>query len=231
MAWDIFLAAGPVILKGVHLTLLITVLAFILGQLVALPLALAANARNPLLKWPAETYIFFIRGSPLLVQLFLLYYGLGALPWMRETILWPVLRDPLNCAILAVGLNSAAYMGALVKGALAQVPHGLHEAGVNLGLGRWQRLTRITLPLVYRQILPVLSSEMTLVLKASSLASTITVMEMTGAARKFVSQTWAPFEAFMMAGVGYLVIGLVMAMIFRLIERFVRIPGLGGKSA
>lgn len=224
---DLVTASFPAILAGLKLTLVITLASFVLGQLAALPLALAARSASRLLSWPARTYIFVVRGSPLLVQLFLVYYGLGTIEWVRDSILWPVLREPVGCAILAIGLNSAAYMGALLSGALAQLPPGLAEAARSLGLDRRQALTRVLLPVVYRQITPVLGNEMTLVLKASSLASTVTVLEITGAARKMVAQTFAPFEIFALAGLIYLLLGLTVAWAFRRIEGWLRVPGLG----
>lgn len=224
---DIVTASFPTILAGLQLTVVITLASFVLGQLAALPLALAVRSSRRLLSWPARGYIFVVRGSPLLVQLFLIYYGLGTIEWVRDSILWMVLRDPVGCAILAIGLNSAAYMGALLSGALAQVPPGLVEATRSLGLNRRQALTRVLLPVVYRQTIPVLGNEMTLVLKASSLASTVTVLEITGAARKMVAQTFAPFEIFALAGVIYLLVGLIVAWVFRRIETWLRVPGLG----
>lgn len=227
MFWDILNSTLPKLLTGLQLTVVITLASFVLGQILALPLALAVRAKSKLLSWPARTYIFLIRGSPMLVQIFLIYYGLGSLPEVRGSFLWPILRDPVNCAILAIGLNSAAYMGALIAGALADVPKGLDEAARMLGIGRLRRLIHVTLPMVYRQILPVSGNEMTLVLKGSSLASTITVLEMTGVARKAVAQTFAPFEVFAIAGVVYLMVGLVAAWGFARLEKWLQIPGLG----
>lgn len=227
MFWDILNSTLPKLLTGLQLTVVITLASFVLGQILALPLALAVRAKSKLLSWPARTYIFLIRGSPMLVQIFLIYYGLGSLPEVRGSFLWPIMRDPVNCAILAIGLNSAAYMGALIAGALADVPKGLDEAARMLGIGRLRRLVYVTLPMVYRQILPVSGNEMTLVLKGSSLASTITVLEMTGVARKAVAQTFAPFEVFAIAGVVYLMVGLVAAWGFARLEKWLQIPGLG----
>lgn len=231
MSYEIFMAAIPIVWDGLWLTLVITLSAFVLGQGVALPLALAANARSRLLNAPARAYIFFVRGSPMLVQLFIIYYGLGSLEAVRNSVLWPLLKEPLGCAILAVGLNSAAYMGALLRGAMSQVPGGQSEAARILGLSPWQSLTRVTLPQAYRYVLPVLGNEITLVMKASSLASAVTVVEMTGAARALVARTYAPFEVFTVAGALYLALALGFAWIFRALERHTAIPGLSGHKA
>lgn len=231
MLIDLINTALPKIMDGLQLTLLITIAAFVMGQILALPLAMAVRSSFKILSYPARLYIFLVRGSPLIVQLFLVYYGLGSLPEVRGSFLWPILRDPVNCAILAIGLNSAAYMGALLAGALAEIPKGLDEAGRMLGLGALQRFIYVKLPLLYRQILPVTGNEMTLVLKGSSLASTITVLEMTGAARKVVAQTFAPFEVFAIAGAVYLAVGLIAAWGFAKLEKYLQIPGLGATKS
>ncbi|EEB82399.1 ABC transporter permease [Roseobacter sp. GAI101] len=224
MSFEIFLTAIPIVLKGLWLTLLITFCAFLLGQIVALPLALLARARSRLLRWPVKTWIFFIRGSPLLVQLFIIYFGMGEVDAIRNSVFWPILREPLNCAILAVGLNSGAYSAELLRGGLRQIPVGQLEAARVLGMSGFHALTRITLPQVYRNVLPVTGNEIILVMKGSALASAVTVMEMTGAARAFVSKTYAPFEVFTVAGIIYLVIGLALSQLFRGIERATAIP-------
>ncbi len=231
MFMDILNITLPKLWDGLQLTLLITLAAFAMGQVLALPLALAVKSRFKWLSWPARSYIFLVRGSPLMVQLFLIYYGLGSLPEVRASVLWPVLRDPINCATLAIGLNSAAYTAALIAGGLSDIPKGLAEAAKMLGLGKLRTLVYVTLPVMYRQLLPVMGNELTLVLKGSSLASTITVLEMTGVARKVVSQTFAPFEVFAIAGAVYLLVGLVAAWIFARLEAWLKIPGFGAAKA
>lgn len=226
MSGSLILAAIPVVLDGLWLTVVITCTAFLLGQILALPLALAADARARWLRWPARLYIFFVRGSPLLVQLFLIYFGLGQIEAVRDSILWPILREPLYCAILAVGLNSAAYAGALLRGAIAQTPHGQTEAARILGLRRFATMAHVILPQAYRTVLPVLGNELILVMKASALGSAVTVIEMTGAARAMVAKTYAPFEVFTVAGLMYLLLGLALSTIFRGIERAAAIPGV-----
>lgn len=224
MTLDTFLKALPVVLDGLYLTVVITLLAFVLGQVLALPLALLAGASNRAVSLPARAYIFCVRGSPLLVQLFIIYYGLGSVEWVRGSVLWPVLRDPLTCAILAVGLNSAAYVAALLQGAIRQFPVGQTEAAKALGMTGFQTLRAVTLPQVYRNVLPVLGNEIVLVMKASSLASAVTILELTGAARAFVARTYAPFEVFAAAGCFYLLFGLFLAVAFRALERRVAVP-------
>lgn len=231
MTLDVFTAALPIVLDGLYLTVVITLLAFALGQCVALPLALLARSRLRLVSLTVRGWIFCVRGSPLLVQLFILYYGLGSIDWVRDSLLWPLLREPLACAVLAVGLNSSAYVAALLDGAIQRVPKGQFEAAKALGLGRARTLRHVILPQVYRTLLPVLGNEIVLVMKASSLASAVTILEMTGAARAFVARTYAPFEVFAAAGLFYLLFGLLLAVSFRLIERWVAIPATLGRRA
>src|SRR6185437_7215653 len=208
MSETIVLQAIPLLVTALRLTIQITIAAFVLGQVLALPIGVARTSRRRLIAWPCFAYTFAVRGSPLLVQLFLVYYGLGQIAAIRSSVLWPVLREPVNCAILVIGLNSAAYSAEIIRGALLGLPKGQTEAATALGLGRLATLARVSLPQVYRIILPVIGNEIILVLKASALASTVTVMEMTGAARSLVASTYVPFEVFSIAGVLYLAAGL-----------------------
>ncbi|QCM14036.1 ABC transporter permease subunit (plasmid) [Agrobacterium tumefaciens] len=219
---------GPAFLAvkdGFLLTLWITLASFALGQVLALPLALALTSSKRVLRSVVSTYTFLVRGSPLLVQLFIVYYGLGQIEAIRESFLWPMLRSPVYCAILAIGLNSAAYSAELLAGAIRGVPVGQWEAGRALGLHRGILLWNIILPQAYRAILPAIGNELILVMKGSTLASAVTVMEMTGAARVFVARTYAPFETFLIAGAVYLLLGAVFGRLFRVLERKVAIPG------
>lgn len=219
MSLDVFIAALPVVLQGLWLTVVITFASFVLGQILMLPIGLALNARSALLRWPALTYTFVLRGSPLLVQLFIIYYGLAQFKAVRDSIFWPILRDPLYCAILAIGLNSAAYMAVILSGALKRLPPGQAEAAVSLGLSRTDRLRYVLLPQVLRNLLPNLGNESILVLKASALGGAVTLMELTGVSRAFNARTFAPFEVFIAAGLLYLGIGFILTLAFRWLER------------
>ncbi|QRM46623.1 ABC transporter permease subunit [Rhizobium sp. BG4] len=225
LSFDLFLPAFMAVKNGFLLTILITIASFALGQLLALPIALALTSDRKAIRAPLSTYTFLVRGSPLLVQLFIIYYGLGQIDAVRHSIFWPLLRNPVYCAILAIGLNSAAYAGELIAGAIRQLPAGQWEAGKALGLHHRILLIKVILPQAYRAILPALGNELILVMKGSTLASAVTVMEMTGAARVFVAKTYAPFETFLIAGTCYLLIGAVFGRIFRAIEAKVAIPG------
>ncbi len=225
LSFELFLPAFLAVKNGFVLTLTITLTSFVLGQFLALPLALALNSNAKALRIPASTYTFLVRGSPLLVQLFIVYYGLGQIDAVRQSFLWPMLRSPIYCAILAIGLNSAAYSAELLAGAIRQLPPGQWEAGRALGLRPGILMLKIILPQAYRAILPAIGNELVLVMKGSTLASAVTVMEMTGAARVFVAKSYAPFETFLIAGGIYLLLGAIFGRVFRFIEARVAIPG------
>ncbi|MDT3381051.1 ABC transporter permease subunit [Labrys neptuniae] len=232
MSLEMLLRAIPVVLTGLKLTLLITLAAFAVGQLVALPVALGRVSKFRLLRGATWLYTFLLRGSPLLVQLFILYYGLAQFPAVRSSVFWPILRDPVYCAILAIGINSSAYVAEVITGGIRKIPAGQFEACISLGLSRRRTFIDVVLPQTYRAIFPSIGNEIILVLKASSLASAVTVMEMTGAARAFTAKTYAPFEVFIVAGLVYLLVGFVFSLIFRVSESALfRSTGLGSSKA
>jgi His/Glu/Gln/Arg/opine family amino acid ABC transporter permease subunit len=218
-------ASVPQLLRGLALTVELTCLVLALGLAAAVPVALAARAANAALRGAAQGYMLFFRGTPALVQIFLLYYGTGQFPALRETFLWPVLREPYWCMVIALGLNSGAYVGKMLAGALANLPRGPVEAAAALGLRRWQILATIQTPLVVRAILPAYGNEAILTLKATSLASTVTLLELTGQARNLVSSTYAPYEIFLTVGAVYLALSLLLGRAFGWAERRLRVPG------
>jgi His/Glu/Gln/Arg/opine family amino acid ABC transporter permease subunit len=217
--------ALPKLLEGLHLTVLLTLAVLAVGLVLALPLALAHRSRHRWLRLPAEGYILLFRGTPALVQVFLLYYGAGQFEAVRESALWPILREPFWCFVIALGLNSTAYVGQLLSGALRNLPQGVQEAAQALGLSRWQALWTVRLPLVVRQIVPALGNEAILTLKATSLACTITLLELTGMARNVIASTFAPYEVFLVAGAIYLVLTFALTRAFAAFEARLRIPG------
>jgi len=148
----------PPLLKATPLTLMLTAIAAIAGLVIGTLVALALLSGKKLLAWPCHLFTFAFRGTPLLVQLYLIYYGLGQIlpgTWVRHSVLWPYLRDGIWYAVLALSLNQAAYNAVVIKGAIATVPKGQIEAALSIGMKRWQILRRITLPLAFRSCLPV----------------------------------------------------------------------------
>ncbi|MBS0339303.1 MAG: ABC transporter permease subunit [Proteobacteria bacterium] len=204
----------PTLGQGALLTLELTALVILVGTGLAFAVALCKNAAQAWLRIGANAYVMFFRGTPSLVQVFLLYYGASQFDAIQRSILWPVLRDPFWCVVIALGLNSAAYSGKTLAAALQAVPRSLREASFSLGLSRVQAFWTVELPLAVKAALPAFGNEVILTCKATSLASTVTLLELTGTARLLTSETYAPYEVFFSAGLVYLTInyGLMHAM-------------------
>jgi putative lysine/arginine/ornithine/histidine/octopine transport system permease protein len=215
LMWD----SLPNLLEGAVVTLELVFVALAIGFVLAVPVALMRTARSPLLWAPAYGYIFYFRGTPLLVQIYLTYYGLGQFEAVRESIFWPIFREAYWCAIIAFSLNTAAYTAEIFRGAIQAVPHGEIEAARAVGMSRFLQYRRIILPSAFRLALPAYSNEVILMLKGSALASTITLLDLTGAARVIVSRTFAPYEIFITAAIFYLLITYVVTRGFVWAER------------
>lgn len=216
---DVILANLPKLLQGAVLTLELVALSLVVGGLLALPLALMRVSERWWLRWPAYAYVFVFRGTPLLVQIFLVYYGLGQFEAVRASVLWPILREPYWCAIIAFALNTGAYTAEILRGAIQAVPVGEVEAAKAFGMSRALSLRRIILPRAFRIALPAYGNEVILMLKGSALASTITLLDLTGMARTIIARTYMPVEIFLAAGLVYLAITFVFVQLFRLLER------------
>ncbi|SEP77199.1 amino acid ABC transporter membrane protein 2, PAAT family [Faunimonas pinastri] len=206
------------ILPGVPLTLKLAVGSALLGLVLALILALMRLSGVKPLEWVARLYVFVLRGTPLLVQIFLIYYGLGQFPAVRHSLLWPFLREPVWCAVLALTLNTAAYGSEIIRGGLLSIPGGQIEAARACGMSRFLLFRRIVLPLAIRQALPAYGNEFISMVKATSLASIITLMEITGLAAKLISETYRAIEVFIVAGAIYLAINFVLTRIILFAE-------------
>jgi polar amino acid transport system permease protein len=171
------------------------------------------------LRLPAYAYIFFFRGTPLLVQIFLIYYGLGQFESVRTGVLWPIVREPFWCAIIAFALNTGAYTAEILRGAIQAVPVGEVEAARAFGMSTALMYRRIVLPRALRIAFPAYGNEIILMLKGSALASTITLLDLTGMARTIIARTYMPVEIFLAAGAIYLAITFVFTRLFALAER------------
>ena len=212
--WDYF----PRLLEGAWLTLELVGLSGLFGILLAVPLALMRASTQPLLKGLAYSYIFFFRGTPLLVQIFLIYYGASQFDAVKDSFLWPILKEPYWCAIIAFTMNTSAYSAELIRGAIQAIPHGEIEVADALGMNRLTKIRRIILPRALGIVLPAYSNEFLLMLKSSALASTITLLDITGMARTIIARTYTPLEIFFAAGMMYLVMSAVLIGLFRLME-------------
>jgi His/Glu/Gln/Arg/opine family amino acid ABC transporter permease subunit len=221
MNWQVMFDSLPRLLGGALLTLELVTLAALAGFIIALPVALARLNRNPLMWMPAYGFVFFFRGTPLLVQIFLIYYGLSQFPEVRASALWPILREPYWCALIAFTMNTSAYTAEIMRGAIQAVPRGQVEAAMATGMSRLARMRRVVLPQALRIGLPAYSNEVILLVKASSLASTVTLMDLTGVARTISSVNYMPVELLSMAALIYLTINFVLTRVFRLVEYLV----------
>ncbi|TCV98345.1 ABC transporter permease [Biostraticola tofi] len=206
------------LLPGIPLTLALAFGSVLLGFFLALALALLRQSGLRLLDMIARAYVFIFRGSPLLVQMFLIYYGLGQFPAVRDSLFWPLLREPYWCALLSLTLCTAAYASEIIRGGLQSVPYGQIEAAWSCGMTRLQVLRRIVLPVALRQALPAYGNEMISMVKSTSLASIITLMEVTGIAAGLIAETYRALEVFTVAGAIYLAINLVLTRLLQWLE-------------
>lgn len=201
---EMILTSLPGLLSGARVTVQLVVLSLSLGFVLALAVAFGRLSSNRAVSSVTGVYVFLFRSTPLLVQIFLIYYGLGQFAAIRESFLWPVLREAYWCAIIALTLNTAAYTGEIMRGGIQAVPFGQIEAARALGMSRLMLYRRIVLPQALRQILPAYGNEMIQMVQATSLASAITLIELTGAARTIASRSFQPVEMFVIAGAIYL---------------------------
>ncbi|TWI33934.1 ABC transporter permease [Paracoccus sulfuroxidans] len=223
---ELIYRAVTTLAKGVSVTLTLASIAVAIGFCLGLGLAVMRVSSSRLLSGFAEYYSAVFRGTPLLVQLFLFYYGLGQFDAVRDNaVAWWVIGDAMHCAILALALNTAAYTSEILRGGLMSIPVGLVEAAKAAGMSRVLRFRRIEFPLAIRQALPAYGNEIVLVIKGTSLASTITVLEITGHAKRLMSQTYAIFEIFTIAGLFYLAINMVLIFAVRRLEARLASPG------
>lgn len=210
--------------SGLWLTLHLVFISCVCGLAAAVPLAVLRVSRNPLVAVPVRAYTYFFRGTPMLVQLLLVYYGLAQFRWLQlqweaGNAFWLLLREPYFCALLAFALNTCAYTTEIIAGSIRNTPHGEVEAAKALGMTRFTMLRRIVLPSALRRAIPTYSNEVILMLQGSSIASAVTLVDLTGAARNVYSKHFAPFEAFVFAGLIYLVLTFALVGLFRLAEQ------------
>jgi polar amino acid transport system permease protein len=219
----------PVLVEGFWRTLLLIFWAGLFGFLLAIPVGLAQTSRYGVLSALSRGFTTVIRGTPLLVQFYLIYYGLGDLfaqtPEIRQSFLWPYLRQGFWYAVLALTISVAAYEGEILRGGFLAVPRGEIEAARACGMSPFLILRRIWLPRAIQVSLPALSGEAILLLKSTPLASTITVIDLMGAAGIVRAQTFRTYEPLIVVAVVYIALAVVIALVFRWLERRVPTPG------
>jgi polar amino acid transport system permease protein len=205
--------------QGLQNTILLTLLGVFFGFFVAIPFAAARLSLNRILSGTAYAYVYVIRGTPLLVQIFIIYYGLGQFHKELKTIgMWWFFRDPFNCAVTAFVLNSAAYQSEILRGGILAVPTGVIEAGKSVGLTTVQVFRKIIMPITLGRMLPAFGNELVLLLKASALASVITIRDVMGQARFLYAQSF-DLSVFYIAALNYLLVVLVIEAVWRRLEK------------
>lgn len=223
LRWDWIPKYAPLALEGLWATVWILAVSTFLGFMLAVPLGLAQAVGPWYLSIPARTFCTIIRGTPLLLQIWLLYYGLGSLfpqfPWIRSSELWPYLRQAWPYAVLALTLSYAGYEGEVMRGAFSGVAKGQLEAAKSFGMPRFTMFRRIWLPQAVRNVLPTLGGETILQLKATPLVATITVMEIYAVSSRVRADTFIVYEPLLLLALVYMAIAGVIALAFRRLEK------------
>ena len=208
----------PEFFSAAMMTLSLVTAALIISVVLALFMTFGIVSKRQYVARPLRALVFFIRGTPLLVQIFLIYYGLAQIAWLRESFLWVLFREPFFCAVFALALNSAAYSTALFRGAIDSVPHGEKEACRALGMKDFTMMRCVIIPRAIRLALPAYSNEVIIVLKSTSLASTITLLELTGMTQLLIAETFNP-AFFLIAGAIYLTLNAVILSGFAILSK------------
>ena len=207
-----------IVLSGLDNTLLLLLISLPTGFILALIFALGRVSKMKILSSTIAFYIFVIRGTPLLVQIYLIYFGLGSIKFIRESFLWYALKEPFWCGVIALTINTVAYGAEIFRGGIQSIEKGQVESGLSLGFGKFMLLRKVILPIAIRKVLPSYGNELILMVKATSLVSLTTYMEMTGLARKIMAKTFAPVEAFVAAGILYLMLNFLMVQFVKYLE-------------
>ncbi|HFS8447562.1 TPA: ABC transporter permease [Vibrio cholerae] len=215
MDFSLIIDSLPIYLSGLWTTVWLVSLSLVIGLLCAIPLAIARNSKQKWFSLPAWGYIYFLRGTPLLVQLYLIYYGMDQWFPVKDT-LW---EHAWFCALVAFILNTSAYTAEIIRGAINGLPKGEVEAAKAYGMSRFQTYQRIILPSALCRSLPAYSNEVIFMLHGSAVAGIVTIMDLTGAARLVNSRYYAPFEAFLSAGLFYMALTFIILWCFKQAEQ------------
>tara|TARA_B100000925_G_scaffold285142_1_gene261075 strand:- start:3 stop:674 length:672 start_codon:yes stop_codon:yes gene_type:complete len=219
MSIELMIDSFPKLLSASIITLKLLTVSLIIGLFFGLCLAILRINKNIYLNKFAYVYSYVFRGTPLLVQIFIIYFGLGQIEYLRSTFLWVVLKEPYWCAIIAFSLNTGAYTSEILRSAFQTIKKGLIEAGQSLGLSKQIIFYKIQIPIAIRQSLPAYGNEVILMLKGTSLASTVTLMDLTGVAKYIISTTFKPIEVFIVAGGIYLFFTFLIHNLIKFLEK------------
>ncbi len=203
---------------GLVTTVQLVFLSLVVGLVIAIPLAILQSLNNPFISKPIWLYVYVFRGTPLLIQLYIIYYGITYIDGIQESFWWHIFKDPFYPALIAFALNTAAYTTEIIRGSIAQTSRGEIEAAKAYGMSWWQMTRRIVLPSAFRRALPAYSNEVIFMLHASAIASVVTIVDLTGAAQNIYSRFYAPFEAFTFVALIYLCLTFLLVFIFRKLE-------------
>ena len=218
MDFDLIINSFPKLLFASITTLKLLSVSLFIGLFIGLFFAILRIKNNIILGKIAYGYSYTFRGTPLLVQIFIIYYGFGQVELIRESFLWVILKEPYWCAVIAFALNTGAYTSEILRSAFQTIKPGFIEAGKSLGVPNKLIFYKIQIPIAIRQSLPAYGNEIILMLKGTSLASTVTLMDLTGVAKYIISTTFKPIEVFIIAGSIYLFFTFIIHNVIKFLE-------------
>jgi octopine/nopaline transport system permease protein len=219
MDFELMINSFPKLLNAAGITLKLLSASLIVGLFIGLLFAILRLNKNIIINKFAYGYSYIFRGTPLLVQIFIIYFGLGQIEYLRSTFLWVVLKEPYWCATIAFALNTGAYTSEILRSAFQTIKPGIIEAGKSLGISNKIIFYKIQIPIAIRQSLPAYGNEIILMMKGTSLASTVTLMDITGVAKYIISTTFKPVEVFIVAGGIYLFMTFIVHNVIKFLEK------------
>ena len=219
MDLELMINSFPKLLSAAVITLKLLSVSLIIGLFIGLFFAILRLNKNIFINKFAYAYSYVFRGTPLLVQIFIIYFGLGQIEYLRSTVLWIILKEPYWCAIIAFALNTGAYTSEILRSAFQTIKPGIIEAGKSLGISNKVIFYKIQIPIAIRQSLPAYGNEIILMMKGTSLASTVTIMDLTGVAKYIISTTFKPIEVFIVAGGIYLFMTFIIHNVIKYLEK------------
>ncbi len=219
MNFELIISSFPKMIGAAAITVKLLAFSLAIGLLIGLFFAVLRLNKNIFINRFAYGYSYLFRGTPLLVQIYIIYFGLGQIEFIRSTFLWVILKEPFWCAIIAFALNTGAYTSEILRSAFQTIKPGVIEAGKSLGISNKIIFYKIQIPIAIRQSLPAYGNEIILMLKGTSLASTVTIMDLTGVAKHIISTTFKPVEVFILAGSIYLFMTFIVHNVIKFLER------------
>ena len=219
MDLELMINSFPKLLNAAVITLKLLSVSLIIGLFIGLFFSILRLNKNILINRFAYGYSYIFRGTPLLVQIFIIYFGLGQIEYLRSTVLWAILKEPYWCAIIAFSLNTGAYTSEILRSAFQTIKPGMIEAGKSLGISNKVIFFKVQIPMAIRQSLPAYGNEIILMMKGTSLASTVTIMDLTGVAKYIISTTFKPIEVFIVAGGIYLFMTFIIHNVIKFLEK------------